>query len=263
MSGVPAPYLRFRQIALVAPALEPVAGDLSYILGIDICFRDTAVAKYGLENALWSIGDMFLEIVAPAQAETAAGRYLARSRGHGGYMAIFDCDDPRAKGAACAAIGVHTIVDHTHGAYTGVQLHPRDCRAAMIEFNHTAGGDVDPARYAPAGPDWRRHVRNDQTRRIRAIEVETPTPLELATHWGKIVQRRVEAEANGDPALRFVEADIRFVRAPDDSPECIGALALDCVDPDATLARARARGYQPFAGAFHIAGVHVRPVAAR
>lgn len=262
MSGASASYLRFRQVALVAPALEPVASDLSFILGLDICFRDTAVAKYGLENALWPIDDMFLEIVAPTEPDTAAGRYLARSKGHGGYMAIFDCDDPRARGAACEAIGVKKIVDHTHGAYTGVQLHPRDCRAAMIEFNHTLGGDIDPAVYAPAGPDWRRHARADQTRRIRAIEVETPAPLELASHWAKIVQSRVETDADGTPALHFAEADIRFVPAAPAAPECIGALVLDCTDPDATLARARSRGYQPFEGAFHISGVHIRPTAA-
>ena len=255
------PYLRFRQVALVAPALEPVASDISFILGLDVCFRDPAVGKYGLENALWSIGDMFLEVVAPIEPNTAGGRYLERSRGHGGYMAIFDCDDPRVRGAHCEQIGVKKIVDHTHGAYTGVQLHPRDCRAAMLEFNHTEGGDVDPTRYAPAGPDWTKHVRDDCTRRIRAIEVETATPLELARHWGKIVQMRVEAQDDGSPALRFAEADIRFTQAPQGAFECIGAIVVECADPAATLQRAVARGYAPLAGAFHIAGVHVRPVA--
>ena len=253
-----APYLRFRQVCLVAPALEPVADDLSFILGLDVCFRDPAVGKYGLENALFAIGDMFLEVVAPMRPDTAAGRFLARSKGHGGYMAIFDCDDPRARGAHCEKIGVKKIVDHTHGAYTGVQLHPRDCRAAMIEFNRTEGGDSDPTHYAPAGPDWRKHVRKDQTRRIRAIEVETPRPTELAAHWANILQRRVEADANGGPVLRFAEADIRFTQA--DGDECIGALELACADPDAILGRARARGYQALAGAIHVSGVRVKPL---
>jgi hypothetical protein len=256
------PYLRFRQVALVAPALEPVASDISFILGLEVCFRDPAVGKYGLENALWSVGDMFIEVVAPTQPNTAGGRYLERSKGHGGYMAIFDCDDPRARGAHCEQIGVKKIVDHTHGAYTGVQLHPRDCRAAMLEFNHTGGGDSDPTLYAPAGPDWVRHVRKDQTRRIRAIEVETATPLELARHWGKITQTRVVSEPDGTPALRFAEADIRFTRAPPGAFECIGAIIVECVDPQGALQRANARGYAPLGGAFHIAGVNVRPVAA-
>ena len=64
-------YLRFRQVCLVAPALEPAASDLSFILGLDICYRDPAVGKYGLENALWPVGDMFIEIVAPTNVFVA------------------------------------------------------------------------------------------------------------------------------------------------------------------------------------------------
>lgn len=255
-----APYLRFRQVCLVAPALEPVAGDLSFILGLDICFRDPAVGVYGLENALWSVGDMFIEIVAPMKAGTAAGRFLDRSRGHGGYMAIFDCDHPNSRGAACNAMGVSTAVAYTHGALTGVQLHPRDCRAAMIEFNHTEGGDADSALYAPAGPDWRRHVRKDQTQRIVAIDVETPDPAGLAAHWSRIAATPVTKAADGTPSLQFAEAAVRFVPAAPGAPECIGALTVQCVDPAAVLQRAASRAYMPFAGAFHIAGVHVRPV---
>lgn len=256
-----APYLRFRQVCLVAPTLEPAAGDLSFILGLDVCFRDPAVGKYGLENALWPVGDMFIEIVAPTKEGTAAGRFLARSQGHGGYMAIFDCDDPRTRGAHAEKIGVKKIVDHVHGAYTGVQLHPRDCRAAMIEFNHTTGGDTDAVQYAPAGTDWTKHRRSDQTRKIVAIDVETPSPAELAAHWGDIIQVPVRADSAGAPALRFAEADIRFVQATDGAPECIGAMTFACADPADVLQRANARGYAPHGGSFHLAGVRMRPVA--
>lgn len=256
-----APYLRFRQVCLVAPALEPAASDLSFILGLDVCFRDPAVGKYGLENALWPVGDMFIEIVAPTKPDTAAGRFLARSKGYGGYMAIFDCDDPRARGAHAEKIGVKKIVDHTHGAYTGVQLHPRDCRAAMIEFNHTAGGDADPTRYAPAGTDWTKHRRTDQTKKIVAIDVETPKPVELAAHWADIIQVPVNKDADGAPMLRFAEADIRFAQVAEGAPECIGGLTFACADPAGVLQRANARGYAPHGGAFHLSGVRMRPVA--
>ncbi len=253
-------YLRFRQVCLVAPQLEPTADDLSFIFGLEVCYRDPAVGKYGLENALWPVGDMFLEIVAPARPDTAAGRFLERSRGHGGYMAIFDCDDPRARGAHAETIGVKKIVDHTHGAYTGVQLHPRDCRAAMIEFNHTADGDTDAALYAPAGTDWTKHRRGEQTKKIVAIDVETPTPAELAAHWARIIQVPVASDEDGAPVLRFAEADIRFVQASDGAPECIGSMTLACADPASVLQRANARGYVPHGGAFHLSGVRMRPV---
>src|SRR6266542_4286357 len=88
-----ADYLRLRQICLATRELEPVVDDIRAILGVEICYRDSGVAKYGLVNALLPIGTSFLEVVAPVEPNTAAGRFLDRSGGHGGYMAIFDGGD--------------------------------------------------------------------------------------------------------------------------------------------------------------------------
>ena len=85
--------LRLRQICLVAPTLEPAVGTLCDALGIRVFYRDPNVAKYGLENAVMPVGDTFLEVVAPFQEGTAAGRYLGRRKGEGGYMVILDTDD--------------------------------------------------------------------------------------------------------------------------------------------------------------------------
>ena len=136
-------YLRLRQICLVAPQLEPVISDIAGIMGLKICYRDGNVAKYGLQNALLPVDSILLEVVAPFQPGpgTAAGRFIDKTGGRGGYMAIFCCDDPDARGKHAAAIGVRTANVITHAPYHGVQLHPRDCRAAFIEFNHTDGSD--------------------------------------------------------------------------------------------------------------------------
>ena len=148
-----AEYLRLRQICLVAPNLAPVISDISEIMGLDVCYRDGNVAKYGLENALLPVDTILLEVVAPFQPGTAAGRFLDKTGNRGGYMAIFCCDDPDARGKHANAIGVRTANVITHEPYHGVQLHPRDCRAAFIEFNHTTGSDDVLGPYPPAGPD--------------------------------------------------------------------------------------------------------------
>src|ERR1700734_1187180 len=90
-------YIRLRQICLVAPNLEPVITDIADIMGLDVCYRDGNVAKYGLENALLPVDTILLEVVAPFQPDTAAGRFLDKTRGHGGYMGTFCCDDPDAR----------------------------------------------------------------------------------------------------------------------------------------------------------------------
>jgi hypothetical protein len=246
-------YLRLRQVCLVAPQRDVAECAITDVLGLAVCYRDPNVAPYGLENALWPVGDMFIEIVAPMQAETAAGRFLARSGRRGGYMVIFDCDDPERRAAHARAMGVRVVTEVAHDAYTGVQLHPRDCRAAMIEFNRTEGGDVTPELYAPAGPHWRRFVRGDATRRIRAIEIATPDPAGLAAHWGAIVERLVTSGAKG-PELGFDEATIAFVPS-DDGGERLSALVIDVADADAMMARAKLSGLAPTARGFIASGV--------
>lgn len=248
-------YLRFRQICLVAPKLADVEQDISDILEAKVCFRDPAVGKYGLENALWSLGGQFLEVVAPVATNTAAERFLRKSGGHGGYMAIFDCDNPRERGARCEAMGVRKIVDHTHGVYTGVQLHPRDCRGAMIEFNRTEGGAENADIYGPAGPDWKKFAGSPT--RIARVVMEGAD--DLGRHWSRMTQQPLVPESGGTRALRFAEADIAF--APG-AREIMAELVVKTPDPAAMRARAEARGRPAREGAFEIAGVRVRPVAA-
>src|SRR6266702_1797196 len=93
-----ASYLRLRQICLVAPQLEPVISDIAGIMGLSVCYRDGNVAKYGLENALLPVDAILLEVVAPFREGTAAGRFIEKAGGRGGYMAIFCCDDPDERG---------------------------------------------------------------------------------------------------------------------------------------------------------------------
>jgi hypothetical protein len=120
-------YMRLRQICLVAPHLEPVVSDIAAIMGLNVCYRDGNVAKYGLENALLPVDTILLEVVAPTRPGTAAGRFLDKTGGRGGYMAIFCCDDPdqRARHAKELGVRIANVIDHA--PYRGVQLHPRDC----------------------------------------------------------------------------------------------------------------------------------------
>jgi hypothetical protein len=72
------------------------------VLGVKVCYRDPGVGKYGLENALFPIGNQLLEVVAPVEENTAGGRYLDRRGGDGGYMAITQCDDHAPRRAPLA-----------------------------------------------------------------------------------------------------------------------------------------------------------------
>src|SRR5437868_9794301 len=207
-----ASYLRLRQICLVAPQLEPVIGDIAGIMDLNVCYRDGNVAKYGLENALLPVDTILLEVVAPLRDGTAAGRFIDKTGGRGGYMAIFCCDDPETRGKHANAMGVRTANVITHAPYRGVQLHPRDCRAAFIEFNHTEGSDDILGVYPPAGPDWQKFIRKDVTQALTAVEMQSPDPTGLAEHWGKIIGVVTGTTRGGEAELKLPNASFRFVK---------------------------------------------------
>lgn len=249
-----ASYLRLRQICLVAPHLEPVIPDIADIMGLAVCYRDGNVAKYGLENALLPVDTILLEVVAPVREGTAAGRFLDRTGGRGGYMAIFCCDDPDERGSHANAIGVRTANVITHAPYHGVQLHPRDCRAAFIEFNHTDGSDDVLGPYPPAGPDWQRFIRKEVTQALTSVEMQSPDPQGLAAHWGTILGVAV-SNADGAPALQLPNAGFRFVKG---ESEIMSAIDFRVGNVAAVCDAAKARGYAVTDNAFLLGGVNFR-----
>ena len=67
-----------RQIALVASNLDTTVFDLQKTLGLGEPFADKDVATFGLKNAVFPIGETYLEVVSPKQDNTTAGRLLER-----------------------------------------------------------------------------------------------------------------------------------------------------------------------------------------
>jgi len=247
-----ASYMRLRQICLVAPHLEPVISDISAIMGLSICYRDGNVAKYGLENALLPVDTILLEVVAPTQAGTAAGRFIDKTGCRGGYMAIFCCDDPDERGRHANAMGVRTANAITHAPYHGVQLHPRDCRAAFIEFNHTDGSDDILGVYPPAGPDWQKSIRKDTTLALTDVEMESPEPEVLAAHWGKIIGVPVSKGVSGEPELKLPNASFHFVEGGSD---LMSGLTFRVANVAKVRDAAKAKGCKVSGDGFDLCGV--------
>jgi hypothetical protein len=251
-------YLRLRQICLVAPRLEPVIADIAAIMGLNICYRDGNVAKYGLENALLPVDTVLLEVVSPFQPGTAAGRFIEKTGGRGGYMAIFCCDDPDACSAHANSLGVRTANVIDHPPYHGVQLHPRDCRAAFIEFNHTEGSDDMLGHYPPAGPDWQKSIRKDVTQALVEVEMQSPEPEILAAHWGRIIGVTASSSKSGHAELNLPNCTFRFVQGAGD---LMSGLTFRVSDPAKVRDAAMARGLRVSDDGFDLGGVRFRPVA--
>jgi len=242
----------------VAPHRERVISDIAEIMGLNVCYRDGNVAKYGLENALLPVDTILLEVVAPFQPGTAAGRFIDKTGGRGGYMAIFCCDDPDERGQQAKAMGVRVANVIDHAPYHGVQLHPRDCRAAFIEFNHTEGSDDILGDYPPAGPDWPKSIRKDVTQALVGVEMESPEPEVLAEHWGKIIGIAVSRNQSGEPELKLPNCSFRFVKGTSD---IMSGLTFEVSDVAAVRDAAKTKGRPVSGDSFLLGGVTFHLVA--
>ena len=113
-------YLRLRQICLVAADLERAAADIQSVLGVNLCYRDPNVAKYGLVNALFPIGTDFLEVVSPTRAGTTAGRFLESTGGKGGL----GCSSGRAFSSLASGLRPKTMATRPAGVNLTTMFDP-------------------------------------------------------------------------------------------------------------------------------------------
>jgi hypothetical protein len=233
--------LRLRQICLVAKDLDTTETDLSAVFGLAVCHRDTSVGRFGLHNFLMPVGNSFLEVVAPTEDKTAAGRYLERRGGEGGYMVIMQTDDVVAARQRMTALGVRVITDGGNGHTDGIQLHPADVPGAIAELRWNEGDADIAGPWHPAGANWLPTQRFDVIRVIRAAELQASDPAALATRWSEVLDRFVETDAAGCLTIALDDATLRFVPITDGRPEGLAALDVEVVDRPRLLAAAQER----------------------
>jgi hypothetical protein len=252
-----APFLRLRQVCLITSDLARETAQIKSIFGLDECNRDQNVAKYGLENVLFPVAGSFIEIVSPTRPGTTAGRFLERHGGRYGYVVIMDCDDPGRRQGHAESLGVRVANVIRHRDYLGVQLHPKDTGAAILEFNSTVGGRDPMGAYAPAGSNWQRAIREDVTRRLVAVDIECPDPGRLAARWGKILERRIRDLGGDRYRIALDVGAINFLLAV--APEAVLAgVELEVVNTATVMAAAQARGCALGDAAVSVCGVRFR-----
>ena len=247
--------LSLRQICLVAGNLDPVVDALCRVFGLAVCHVDDAVAEYGLVNALMPVGSQFLEVVAPTRPGTAAGRYLERRGGDGGYMVITQCDDLDRRRSRVDELGVRVANRLSYGQFQGMQLHPKDTGGTFFEIDRQEDGDSGHGAWHPAGPDWRPYVRTGVVSAIAAAEIQSPDPDGLAARWSEIAQIPLIRDAAGVATLPLANADLRFVVASDGRGEGLAGLDLAAEDTGAAIANARTQGIPQEGNVIRIAGM--------
>ena len=95
-------------------------------------------------------------------------------------------------------------------------------------------------------------IRTDVTKALIGVEMQSPDPERLATHWGKIIGVDARQSGEGVPEIALVNCRFRFSKGTSDM---MSGLTLRVGDVAAMLEAARARGYAVTDRSFMLGGV--------
>jgi catechol 2,3-dioxygenase-like lactoylglutathione lyase family enzyme len=249
--------MRLRQVALVARDLDRAAREIRTMLGLDYAYDDPGVGKFGLSNAVFPVGDTFLEVVSPKTDGTTAGRLLEKRGGDGGYMVILQVDDGLEARAQVCRAGARVIEQAEFEGVVMTHVHPKDIGGAILSV------DSMPTRqdWRWGGPVWREGVRTEVATGIVGAELQGPDPERMARRWGEVLAREV-LRGGGGWRIPLDGGELRFVGALDGRGEGLGAFDVAVRDPDAVRRTAKAEGLLGQDGEVTLSGTRVRLVAA-
>jgi hypothetical protein len=213
--------VRLRQAVLVAAELEPVASALKAALDLDEPFRDPGVGAFGLANVVFALGDCFVEVVSPIEPDTAAGRYLARHGGDGGYMVIFDLED--LEGAREHAVGLDARVVWRIDLpdISATHLHPADMRGAIVSLDQSRPYGT----WRWGGPQWTGQIGVGAPGRLVGITLAVSDPVAVAARWGEVLGLEVSGEDR--PVLRLDGGEVYFETAASENAEGLVEIAVE------------------------------------
>jgi hypothetical protein len=192
--------IRIRQVAMIAPDLDPVVDELCETFGLQVCFHDPGVGEFGLRNALLLVGDQFIEVLSPTRAGTTVQRLLDKRGGAGGYMAIFEVDDLDDRVDRLAANDVRIVWAGDLPDIRGRHLHPRDVGGTLVSIDQP----VPAGSWRWGGPDWQARsaglLADAAVASIENAVVAADDPDAMRSRW---------AQLGLDRGVRFVSAGER------------------------------------------------------
>jgi Glyoxalase-like domain len=213
--------LRLRQAVLAAADLDAVAARIREALDLGEPFADPGVEYFGLRNAVFALGDTFLEVVSPLRPGTSAGRLLERRGGDCGYMLMFQVPDLAAARERARAAGIREVFEVSLDDMAEVHLHPADMRGAIVSLSQP----TPPGSWRWGGPDWpQRSVAHVS---VAGATVSVADATDVATRWATVLGAPPPgvdfAEDPNDPGL----TELRIAGAQADSGVLPPPLAPD------------------------------------
>lgn len=232
---------RIRQLVFASKEQEDISR-LQDILQLGKPFVDPGIAEFGLTNGVFALGDQFLEVVVPVEDNTAAGRFMKRSNGVGGYMTIFQTDNLEGVRDRADEMQIRRVWNADLPDISASHLHPADIGAAIVS--------IDEARPAESwrwgGPNWQNKTVPGHLKRL---VVTAKDPSHMAQKWGKLLSVQPQGKI-----LNLQGSSIEFASGDRDH---LSFYELMHTNPKACLDRAQAHGLQVQDSSFYFCGVEV------
>jgi len=219
--------IRLRQLVFAAHDASGI--DLvQEVLDLGSPFADPGVGDFGLINGVFALGDQFIEVVVPHREDTAAGRFLERSQGQGGYMAIFQSPDVHAVRQRADAANMRRVWNCDLPDIVASHIHPVDIGAAIVSIDTP----TDPKSWRWGGPDW---PQTSVPGTIDGCTIGARNPAEMSARWSGLLD--VEPDhTNGINNMPLDHGQVDFVEAAHDH---LKQFSLSIANPDRALATAR------------------------
>ena len=243
--------MRIRQIVFDAHELPANAERLAALLALDPPYADPGVGEFGLHNAVFVLGDQFVEIVVPTRTGTAAGRLLER-RGDSGYMLILQTADFDRERTRLDALGVRRVWAKELPDIRAMHLHPKDIGGTIVSIDQP----VPAASWRWGGPQWRVQGGRAGAQRVRGVTLGVGDPPAMARRWAEVLGLPAPAPQGAGQRLMLDGGWLDFVPA-DARGDGIAGFTLAVADRDAVLARARAAGLRADGDGFGLMGARI------
>jgi hypothetical protein len=198
--------VRLRQVVVAAEDLTATRAAIEDELALPHVWADPGVGHFGLRNALYAVGDTFLEVVSPFRDDAPARRFLERAGGDAGYMAIVQTTDPLDEVRQRAqALDIRIVFEADGEGITGLHLHPSDTDGSLLSIDRC---EIEAA-WPWAGPAWASAPDRGYSA-ITGATFAVRSPSEVAARWAALLG----TESTGDD-VELDGATLRFVSNAD------------------------------------------------
>jgi hypothetical protein len=152
---------------------------LKGVFGLGQPFSDGGLgAGPGVVNAVFALGDTFLEVASPTRPGSAGKRHLDDARAVGGSMVMVQVDDAAARRRAVGP-GVRTTWSVDRADIQATQFHPDDVGGTALSLGTTH----PPGSWPWGGPGWEGRQGSGLTTGVVGVTIAVDDPVAAATRW--------------------------------------------------------------------------------